>query len=299
MKPRTLLALLMTVPCLLSAQGGDAGAALWRVAGQTLAVPPALAEGTAGALWNPAQADSTRFAVGVDGVQGATAVGATGVVAAARARIARLGSVSVLFGRMQIGDLVRTSTSPIPDPGTIVYHTQLVGLTWTRAFGPATLGVTGARHSTNLDDRREGRWTVDVGASLSLGSRVRVAGATHFFSRLDAADPAQDVYLGVEVRAWQGVPWDGAPPMGVYGRYGTAVAHGFTADQHIGVGVALGRVVAVDLLATYEGGYAAGGWQPVAAVGFTVARYRVTVAANPGAAGLGPAFRVGLDVGIP
>jgi hypothetical protein len=299
MSLRTLLTLLVATPRLLPAQGEDAGAALWRVAGQTLAVPPALAQGTTGALWNPAQQTSTRFAAGLEAVQGATAVGATGLVAAARARLGRLGAVSVLFGRMQIGDLVRTSTSPIPDPGTIAYHTQVVGVAWARAVGRATVGVTGARHTTNLDDRRQGRWTVDAGASIPIGARVRVAGATHFFSRLDTADPAQDVFLGVEVRAWQGVPWDGAPPTLVVGRWGTALAHGFTADQHVGVGVALGRVATVDLLASYEGGYAAGGWQPVAAVGVAVAGYRVTVAANPGAAGLGPAFRVSLDVGFP
>jgi hypothetical protein len=200
---------------------------------------------------------------------------------------------------MQISDLVRTSISPIPDPGVIPYHTQVVGVTWARAVGRVTLGATGARHSTALDERQYGRWTLDVGASLPLGSRVRVAGATHFFSRLDAADPAQDLYLGADVLAWQGVPWEGAPPMSVHARYGAAIAHGFSADQHVGVGFALGQLVTVDLLASHEGGYAAGGWQPIAAVGFRVSDYGIAVAANPGAAGLGPAFRVGLDVSVP
>ena len=295
MTPRLFLALMLTTSRLLAAQE-DAGTALWRVAGQTLALPPALVQGTAGAFWNPAQPHPARFSIALDGVQGATAIGATGVVAAARARLGRLGAVGVLYGRMQINDLVRTSTSPIPDPGVIAYHTQVVGVTWARSVGRATLGATGGHHSTALDATHQGRWTLDLGASLPVGSRVRVAGATHFFSRLDAADPAQDVYLGVEVLAWRGVPWDGAPETSVHARYGTAVAHGFTADQHVGVGFALGPLVTVDLLASYEGGYAAGGWQPIAAIGFRVSDYRVTVAANPGAAGLGPAFRVGLDV---
>ena len=63
--------------------------------------------------------------------------------------------------------------------------------------------------------------------------------------------------------------------------------------------VAFGRIATVDLLASYEGGYAGGGWQPVAAVGVRVGEYRVTMAANPGPAGLGPAFRVAFDAGIP
>ncbi|HXV91272.1 MAG TPA: hypothetical protein VD707_07875 [Gemmatimonadales bacterium] len=298
MIPRRFLALVLATPRLVTAQG-DAGTALWRVAGQTLAVPPALAQGTAAVFWNPAQPAPARLAVALDGVQGATAIGATGVVAAARARLGPIGAVGVLYGQMQISDLVRTSTSPIPDPGVIAYHTRVVGVTWARAVGRATLGATAARHGTALDEDDQGRWTLDLGAAVPIGSRVRVAGATHFFSRLDAADPAQDVYLGVEVLAWRGVPWDGAPEASVQARYGTAVAHGFTADQHVGVGFALGHVVTVDLLASYEGGYAAGGWQPVAAIGFQVSDYRLAVAANPGAAGLGPAFRVGLDVSFP
>ena len=298
MTRRLLLTLILATPRLVAAQG-DPGAVLWRVAGQTLAVPPALAQGTGGAFWNPAQPAPTRFAVALDGVQSATAVGATGVVAAARARLGRLGALGLLYGRMQINDLVRTSTSPIPDPGVIAYHTQVVAVTWARAVGRAVLGATGGHHSTALDDRHHGRWTLDLGATVPVGSRVRVAGATHFFSRLDGGDPAQDVYLGAEVVAWRGVPWEDAPEASLQLRYGAAVAHGFTADQHVGVGFALGQVVAVDLLASYEGGYAAGGWQPIAAVGVRVSDYRVTVAANPGAAGLGPAFRVGLDVSLP
>lgn len=295
---RIAFALLASIPGALPAQS-DPGAALWRVAAQTLAIPPALAQGTGSILWNPAQPGSARFALALDAVQGATEVGATGVVGAARARPGRLGTVTVLYGHMQIGDLVRTSTSPIPDPGVIEYQTQLVGLGWAATVGQATIGATGARHTTTLDARAEGRWTIDIGASVPIGSRVRVAGATHFFSHLDTGDPAQDLYLGAEALAWRGQPWDGAPETAVYARYGTAVAHGFTADQHIGAGFAFGGLVTVDLLASYEGGYAAGGWQPVAAVGFRVADYGVAVAANPGAAGLGPAFRVSLDVRFP
>jgi hypothetical protein len=294
MTPRLGLALLLLPPRLLPAQG-DPGVALWRVAGQTLAVPAALAQGTAATFWNPAQPEADRFGVGVEGVQGASAIGATGILGAARARLGTVGTVGIVFGRMQINDLVRTSFSPIPEPGAIAFHTQLVGATWARDAGRATLGITAARHTTSFAERHEGRWTIDAGAAVRLGSRVRVAGATHFFSHLDASDPDQDVYLGVEALAWRGVPWDGAPESALYGRYGAAVAHGFAADQQIGIGIALGHVATVDVLAAYEGGYAAGGWQPIAAVGVRVGAFGVVVAANPGAAGLGPGFRVGLD----
>ena len=64
MMPQTaVLTSVALVPSLLLAQG-DPGAALWRVAAQTLAVPPALTEGAGGALWNPAGAGDPGPAAG-------------------------------------------------------------------------------------------------------------------------------------------------------------------------------------------------------------------------------------------
>lgn len=301
MRRRTLLPLAVLVAAGLPRLGaqGDPGASLWRVASQTLSVPPALAAGGAAVLWNPAQPTTAAATAAIEGIQGAQDIGATGFLATARARTGPLGSVAFVFGRMQIQDLVRTSVSPAPDPGPVAFYTQLIGANWARALGPAAVGVTAARHTTRLDDDHTRRWTLDVGASLPLGQRLRLAGATHFFTRVGADDPAQDLYAAVEVLAWSGRPWPDAPPAAARLRYGTAVAHGFAADHHVGGGFSFGTLLAVDVLATYEGGYAAGGWQPAAAVAVSVGKYRVEVAANPGAAGLGPAFRVGLEARFP
>lgn len=282
----------------LAAQG-DPGATLWRVAGQTLAIPPALAEGGTAVLWNPAQPPTARLAVAADAVQAAQDIAAVGLLAAVRARAGVLGSVGLVYGRMRIGDLVRTTTSPAPEPGPLDFHTQVVGANWARTFGDLDLGISGARHSTRLADDDVGRWTLDAGARLRLGRRVRLAAATHFLSRLDTNDPAQDVYAGIDLVAWSGRPWAESPPSVIRVRYGTAFAHGFSADHHLGAGVAFGDLAAIDVLATYEGGYAVGGWQPVVAVTIGVGKYRAAVAANPGAAGLGPAFRIGLEARFP
>jgi len=293
----TAASLGLTLPRLVAQ--GDPGASLWRVASQTLAVPPALVSGGAGVLWNPAQPIAGTAAAAVDAIQGAQDVGATGFVASGRARTGPLGSLALVYGRMEIRDLVRTSTSPAPEAGALTFHTQLIGANWAREIGPAALGVTAARHSTRLDQVEAARWTVDVGAAVPPGQRLRLAGATHFFSRVAGDDPAQDVYAAIEVVAWSGQPWHDAPASSLRLRYGTAMAHGFGADHYLGGGFAFGALLAVDLLATYEGGYAAGGWQPTAAVAVSVGKYRVEAAANPGAAGLGPAFRVGLEARFP
>ncbi len=291
------LQLLWALPCL--AAQADPGASLWRVASQTLAVPPALAEGGVAVLWNPAQPIAGRAAAAVEAIQGSQDLGATGLVASGRVRTGPLGSLALVYGRMEVQDLVRTSTSPAPDAGALTFYTQLIGGNWAREIGPAALGVTAARHSTRLDQDDAARWTVDVGAAVPVGRRLRLAAATHFFSRVTGDDPAQDVYAAIEVLAWAGRPWSDAPASSLRLRYGTALAHGFGADHYVGGGFAIGALLAVDLLASYEGGYAAGGWQPSAAVTVGVGKYRVEVAANPGAAGLGPAFRVGLEARFP
>jgi hypothetical protein len=289
--------LVVTGPGLAAQQ--DPGAALWRVAGQTLARPPALANGGGAVFWNPAQPPGPRFALGFEGLQGAPEIGVTGVFGAARVKVGRVGSFALMYARMEMSDLVRTTTSPDPAPGTIAHYTHLVGANWARTFGTLTLGVTAARHQSRLDTRASARWTFDLGAAVPLGSRIHLGAATHFLERLRAGHPAQDIYGGVQVTLWRGRPWTDAPPSAVAARYGTAFAHGFGVDHYIGAGLAVGTLATVDVLAVYEGGYAAGGWQPVAGLAFAAGKYRVAVAANPGAAGLGPAFRVGLEALFP
>ncbi len=295
---RHLLVLLLAAGPPIAAQS-DPGAALWRVAGQTLARPPALANGGGAVFWNPAQPAGPRLALGVEAVQGAPELGLRGFVGAARVTAGRVGSFALIYGRMEIHDLVRTTTSPAAEPGTIAHYTQMVGGNWGRTFGAVMLGATVARHHTQLDAASSARWTFDVGATVPVGSRIRVAAATHFLERVRAGHPSQDIYTGVQILLWHGRPWLEAPATTLVARYGTAFAHGFGVDHYLGAGLTLGALATVDILGVYEGGYAAGGWQPVAGVAFTAGTYRVAVAANPGAAGLGPAFRVGLEARFP
>src|SRR3989442_5826105 len=117
-------------PAVLWGQQG-AGAELWRVAAPPLPVPPALATGGAAAFWNPAQpATPERASLALDVIETAPTINASGVLVTARARLRPLGQVGLVYGRMGIGDLVRTSLSPDPDPGAIPYYTQTLGANW-------------------------------------------------------------------------------------------------------------------------------------------------------------------------
>src|SRR5437764_15074874 len=214
-----------------------AGAELWRVAATTLPLPPALGTGGAAAFWKPAQpAIPERASLALDVIETAPTVGASGVIATGRVRVRPLGQVGLVYGRMGIGDLVRTPLSPDPDPGTIPYYTQTRGAPWGTApqGSGAALGATLAYQQTQLDAEQSSRWTLDVGARRTFSDAVTLAAATHFFSRLATGDAAQELYGGVEVRVWHGPLWGTRGTL--RGRYGIATAHGYSADHQFGAG---------------------------------------------------------------
>ena len=274
----------------------ESGAELWRLAATTFPVPPALARGGAAGFWNPAQPDgAARAVLGLDAIQTPAAIGASGVLAAARLSIGRLGRFGVLYGRMEIGDLVHTTQTPDPDGASIPFFSAVTGATWSRDYGATTLGATLAHHDARLDSRRDDRWTIDVGVHHAFGDRLRLAAATHGFSRLSFNDPAQDVYAGAELRFWRGVLWSGGDTATIVTRYGVAVAHQFTSDQYFGLGLSVGDGFSADVAISKEGSYGTPGWRPAAGVAVAIGKYRITLARDVGVQDIGSAFRVGLE----
>ena len=278
---------------------GTAGTDLWRVAATTLPLPPALATGGAAAFWNPAQSDrGARSVLVFEAIETPSAIGASGFVAVARVRAGKVGTIGATYARMEIGDLVRTTFSPDPEPASIPFFTEVLGATWARDFGRTTLGATLGYHQTMLDNARDDRLTVDVGARRALG-RLRLAAATHFFTRLSVNDPAQEIYAGLELEMWRGPLWINGPPTSVLTRYGVTVARGYGADHLLGAGLEVGQVFAADVMVAREGSYGFPGWRPVAGVKVLVGKYRVSFARDGGVSGIGSAFRVGLEARLP
>jgi len=288
-----LLVGLAAIPGASSSAQQAAGPALWRLAATTLPLPPALATGTAAVFWNPAQIeDSARTQLGLEGIQTPAAIGASGMIAAVRVRAGSVGQIGFVYGHVGLSDLTRTGDSPDPI-GAVPVYTSALAATWSRRVAGAALGASVAYHDTRLDTAHQTRWTLDVGVSRQVASRLRVAAATHFFSSLSASNPAQDVYAGVEYRVWQGPLWGDQAV--VRGRYGLAFGHGFAADHQLGAGVELGRVVALDVGVNREGSYGTGGWRAAAGVRVTIGKYRITLARDAGVNQLGSAYRVGVD----
>ncbi|HEY3278895.1 MAG TPA: hypothetical protein VGJ83_00160 [Gemmatimonadales bacterium] len=270
-----------------------AGTALWRLVATTLPVPPALSLGAAGSFWNPAQVeDSARAQLAIEGVETSAAIGASGVLAALKVRAGKVGYVGLIYGRVGLTDLTRTGDSPDAVGSSVPVYTSAVGVTWSRAIGRTAVGATARYHVTRLDDIERSRSTFDVGASREVVPGLRLAAATHFVSSF-RADPAQDIYAGVEYRLWQGPLWG---DHGVLrGRYGLAFAHGFTADHQAGVGLEVGTAVALDVAVAREGGYSDAGWRPAAGMRLAIGKYRVTIARDAGLNDLGSAYRVGVE----
>lgn len=274
----------------------SAGAELWRLAAATLPVPSALAAGGAAAFWNPAQrSDSAQVMLGVEAIQTPSAVGASGFLTALHVRTARAGRFGVVYGRMQLDGLVRTYTSPDPEQaGTIPFFTHAIGGTWAGAVAGTAIGATIAYRETRLDRSDVGRWTLDAGVSRPINDVLRLAVATHAFSRVSTSDDAQDMFAGVEFRFFHGALWDSGPPASLRARYGVSVAHGFGADHQLGAGIDF-NALAFDLLLVRAGGYAQGTWRAVAGLGVGVGRYRLSFARDGGTNGVGSAFRVALE----
>ena len=199
-------------PAVLGAQQA-AGAELWRLAGVTVSVPAALARDGAAAFWNPAQeADGARTLASLEAIETPEIVGASGLLASLRVQVKGMGRVGLIYGRMQLGGLTRTSFGPDDNGGTIPFYTHTAGLTWTRSFGATTLGATAGYHDTQLDDLHESHWTFDIGAARRINDVLRLAAATHFFARFQTADNVQDLYGAAELRA-TGMPLGLMPGM--------------------------------------------------------------------------------------
>src|SRR5882762_6029817 len=287
---------LLTLSAARAAGQQATGTTLWRVAATTLATPPALAQGPAAAIWNPAQTeDSARLLLAVEAIQTPAAVDATVLITTVRFPAGSLGQFGLLYGRVGLSDITQTIDSPDPT-GVVPVYTFALGATWSRVVGGTSVGATLAFHETRLDVARADRWTIDVGASRAFGGdRLRVAAATHFFSSLKTNDPAQDIYAGIEGRIWRGPLSSGR--VIVRGRYGISFAHGFGADHQFGVGAEVAKIVALDLMLAREGGYSDGAhWRPVAGLRLVIGKYRVTLARDTGVNDLGSTYRVGVEM---
>jgi len=286
----------------VSAQA-PASADMWRLSAATLPGPAALESGANGAFWNPAAAWGTsRLRAGVEVLQTPDVLGVTGLVAGASYRWAEAVAGQVLVGRIQVADLVRTTTSPTSDLGAIPVYEQMLGVGAAVRRGPFAGGALLRGHDSRLDARRDHGVTLDLGFRLAL-PRLSLAAATHFFPLDIGSRDFTDYYAAAEAhpaspRVW-GTPGRLLLRYGVSVRRGSGVEHGWSA------GLELDQRFRLDGAVVREVGYADGGakrleasWRPAIGVQLRVGRYAIAAARSSGLGGLGASYRIGLDVDV-
>jgi hypothetical protein len=289
---RFAAAALALLPRLLAGQEA-AGTQLWRLTAATIPTPTALVTGGTAGWWNPAQTDGGTL-VALELVQTPPTIGASGFIAAVRARLSATHRVGLAYGRMGIDDLVSTTLSPEPSGEGIDYYTQTARALWSADVAGTTLGAALSYTQTRLDvDQREGL-TLDFGFRGNFGDRLVLAASTHFLGHA-AGDASQDIYAATQLRLWRGELWTGSGPALVHARYGIVFGNEFAVDHQIGAGLDVAGTFTADVLIVAEGGYGVTNWRPVAGVQFRIGRYRVVFAGDAGPRQLGAAYRVGLE----
>jgi hypothetical protein len=286
-----LLVLAIGFPPIAASQQ-SAGSELWRLAAVTVPLPFSLATGAAAAFWTPVQEDD-HGQLGLDLLQTPAVVGATGLIGAVRVPVRHFGAIGLVYARMGLGDLVRTTDSPDPVGEAIPFYTQSGGFTWSNTYGRTGVGASVTYHDTRFDGARAERWSLDFGVMQAIGDRARIALSTRGLTRL-ANDPAQDVDVGAEYRLWRGFLW-GTTSGRLVGRYGIGFGHPGGIDHELGAGLDIGAPVTLDVLLTREASYGNAAWRGTAGLRVSVGRYRVSFARDGGVSDLGSTFRVGLE----
>jgi hypothetical protein len=269
---------------------------LWRVTDGTLARPAALGTAPSGAFWNPAAVVASHGpAFSAEIFQTPDVVNVSAALLGASYTVHRRLSIGVLAGRLSVGDLVRTSTSPASDAGEIPVYTQFAGTALGTTLGPATIGVTALLHDARLDGQDAGGFTLDVGLRLQPVSTLVLAAATHVGDPIATESDASQVVAGASYAITV------APVVGLSAeilmRYGLTIQQIGGTEHLAGLGLVLARRLAIDGGVSWSRGYGTSAWQPILGLAFRAGAYRVGISRGSGIADLGAAYRVILGVG--
>lgn len=277
----------------LGAQAPQA-ADLWRVATTALVVPAGLERGPTAGFWNPAAHRGGRLAAGLEVVQTSDILGLSGLIAGASFRWGP-GRLSLEMARVEIRDLVRTTSSPSSQAGSIPVYEQFAGAGAQLERGPLRVAATARLHDSRFDVVHEQGVTLDIGVVISPLPRLTLAAATHFMP-WDLADRATtDYYAAAEYGVLSGLSVLGTSA-DLFARYGTTRRSSADVEHTLGLGATLNGRLSIDGAVTSESAYGLRYWRPALGVSLGVGRYTIGLARSEGLNDLGATYRVGLDV---
>jgi len=273
-------------------------AGLWRVAAASLSVPPALERNSAGLSWNPAaDLHRGRLNAGIELIHTSSTLGMDGIVAGASAYLGARTAIGAVVGRIDVRDLVRTTTTPTAIGGSIPVYTQYAGLSGQVGNDWVRVGAIVRVHDEKFDFVSERGLTFDLGACLHPTDRLILAGATHFLPIDLSRQNTTDYYFGLEYEL--APDWAiGSISTAVVGRYGATLRSGESLEHAVGVGVRLAGHIQIDAAIAREVGYETHSLRPGLAIALLLGRYSVGLARSNGLNDLGATYRIGVDASI-
>lgn len=268
---------------------------LWRLADQTLAEPAALSSGTTAMFWNPAAiARLPGMTAGVQVVRAPDIVGIDGVLAGVTRQVTSSLSLGLSFGRFDIRDIVRTTSSPIGELGSIPIYDQMAALAVGYSAGPLSVGATLRGHDSRFDIESETGITTDIGAILSVTTRLTLGASTHLQpADFDRGEMTQ--YLGAAKYDVGGFAF-GTDSIAVSVGYGIVSSARGMVDHTIGLDLLVSNVVRISGTGVREDGSIEASWRPTIEVALVLGKYAIGVARSEGLNGLGPSYRVDFDM---
>ena len=267
---------------------------LWRVTTASLTLPPAMQSGPVGIAWNPAaENEPSGLSAAVHVAQTSDVVGLSSFLVGVVQPVGKSLRLGLSGGRIDVRDLVRTSSSPTSE-GTIPVYTQFLGAVGQYEIRGFVIGGLLRLHNARFDLETENGFTLDFGARYQASSRLVIAAATHFLPVDVSGRETTDYYAGIEYIA---LPTFSIGNVGaqVLTRYGVTYSAAEKLEHIFGGGIVLGGHFRLDASIARESGYQSGGWRPTVAVSILVGKYQLGMARSNGLNDLGATYRIGLD----
>ncbi len=271
-------------------------AGLWRVYATSLAVPPALQTGPLASVWNPAAGPPQgAFLGGLHIVHTSSVLGLAGFTGGLAKSVGDRFGLALELGRIDIRDLVRTTTSPGSVGGSIPVYTQYLGISGQFRTGVAALGILARLNNERFDTIDETGMTLDLGFRFQPHDRLTVAASSHFLPIDLSKQSTTDYYAGLEYEFLSGARIGGISSR-VAARLGGTYRAYEVIEPSMGLGVFLGELFGLNASVAREQAYGLHAWRPAVSLFVQVGRYRVAFARASSLNDVGATYRVGLDV---
>ncbi|MGD8727174.1 MAG: hypothetical protein PVH40_05990, partial [Gemmatimonadales bacterium] len=244
-----------------------AAAELWRVAASAIASPHALQVGATSSFWNPGSPNGQRHgAAGIEIVHTSDVLGLSGLLAGGSLPVAGPVRVGIALGRMQVRDLVRTTTTPDSEEGTIPVYEQFAGAHLAIQTAAFQVGALVSVHDARFDIESESGATLDFGFRAHPIHRLTIAAATHLLPITFASEPTTDYFFGAEyvvLDRWRLSSLDTRLAV----QYGATYRNSGDLDHTVSSSFTINEHVLIDVALTNESAYGQRQWRPGLAIG--------------------------------